>query len=79
MATLTLSDEQVIELVKQLQPEKQAKLLSYLLSESWGKWIELSQYGQERVRHLAKQKGKNWDRMNEEERDALIDEVLHED
>ncbi len=31
MATLTLSNEQVIELVKQLPPQQQAEVFKYLL------------------------------------------------
>ncbi len=79
MPKLELTDEQVIELVRQLSPEKQEELLRNLLLTRWARWAELSQYGQERVRQLAAQRGLNWDAMSEQEREAFIDDLIHED
>jgi len=53
MPTLTLSDDQVIELVKQLPPDQQAKLLQILLTKLWSTWVDLSRYGEERARTAA--------------------------
>lgn len=79
MLTLTLTEEQVIELVKQLSPNKQAELFQFLQKQQWQKWEELSLAGQEGVRKAAAQRGKNWDTMSEEERDDFIDDIVHED
>ncbi|MBD2773223.1 hypothetical protein [Iningainema tapete] len=79
MLTLTLTEEQVIELVKQLSPNKQAELFQFLQKQQWQTWEELSRYGQEKVRYVAAQRGKNWDTMSEEERDDFIDDIVHED
>jgi hypothetical protein len=79
MPKLELSDEQVMELVKQLSPEKQDELLRHLLLLRWANWEALSRYGQARVRQLAAQLGLNWDTMSEAEREAFIDELVHED
>ena len=49
MPTLTLTDEQVIELVKQLPPTKQAELFQFLQQQQQKKWEELSRTGQEGV------------------------------
>ncbi len=79
MPTLTVSDEQVMELVNQLPPERQKALLTALLAKQWDSWADLSLYGATRVRKAAAQRGRDWDKMTEEERDAFIDDVIHED
>lgn len=79
MATLILSDEQVIELVKQLSVGQQVEVFRFLLLQQWGKWESLSRYGAEKARLVAQEKGLDWDVMTEEEREAFIDDVVHED
>lgn len=79
MPTLTLTDEQIIELVKQLPPTKQAELFQFLQQQQQEKWEELSHAGQEEVRKAAIERGKNWDTMTEEEREDFIDDIVHED
>lgn len=79
MPTLTLTDEQALELVKQLPPDQQELLLSYLLARQWPAWANLSQDGQEQIRALAARRGRNWDALTEEERIAFVDDLVHED
>jgi hypothetical protein len=76
---LTLTDEQVLALVKQLPPEQQETLFKFLLTNQWGPWVDLSLYGEERVRLVATQRGRNWDAMTEDERETFIDDLVHED
>jgi hypothetical protein len=45
MPILTLSNEQVVELVKQLSPEQQVEVFRFLLLQQWGEWESLSHYG----------------------------------
>ena len=42
MATLTINDEQIIELVTQLAPDNEIKLFQLLLSKRQNRWKELS-------------------------------------
>jgi hypothetical protein len=79
MPMLELSDEQVIELAKRLPREKQDALLRELLLLRWTNWESLSQYGQARARELAAQRGLNWDTMSDAEREAFVDDLVHED
>ena len=79
MARLGLTDQQVIELVKQLPPNQQAKLLQTLITRQWGVWEELSRLGEERARIAAAERGRDWDSMTEDEREAFIDDLVHED
>ena len=79
MPTLTLTDDQVIEIVKQLSPERQQSLFDFLLMNQWDSWVELSEYGQERVRRIASSRGRDWGAMSQEEREGFVDELVHED
>jgi hypothetical protein len=79
MATLILSDEQVVELVKQLSAEQQVEVFRFLLLQQWSTWESLSRYGVDQVRLVAQERGCNWDMMSEEERESFINDVVHED
>ncbi len=79
MPILTLSNEQVVELVKQLSSEQQVEVFRFLLLQHWGRWESLSSYGADKARLVAQERGFDWDAMTEEEREALIDDVVHED
>jgi hypothetical protein len=79
MATLILSDEQVVDLVKQLSVEQQGEVFKFLLLHQWDKWTALSHYGVDRVRLLAQERGYDWDTMSEEERESFVSDVVHED
>jgi hypothetical protein len=78
MATLQLTDEQVIELASQLPTDKQQTLLERLVQRVWPRWAELSQYGQQRARAVAAERGLNWETMTEAEREAFVDRIVHE-
>ncbi len=79
MPTLELTNEQVIELVKQLPSDQQEALLTVLLMQRWSAWEGLSRYGQARVRRVAAQRGRDWNAMTDEERQAFVDDLVHED
>jgi hypothetical protein len=79
MATLKLTDEQVLDLLKQLSEEQQSAVFEYLLTRQWPTWAQLSKEAQEGARRAAAERGKDWDSMSEEERDEFINEVVHED
>lgn len=78
MPMLVLSNEQVIEIVRQLPAEQQAEIFQFLLLQQWGQWESLSSYGADKVRLVAQERGLNWDTMTEPEREAFIDDVVHE-
>jgi len=79
MPSLPLTNEQVVELVKQLPTEQQLEVFRFLLLQQWGEWESLSRYGAERAKLVAQERGQDWDAMTEDEREAFIDAVVHED
>ncbi len=79
MPMLTLTDEQAIQLVTQLPPDQQEKLFQYLVMQQWSAWADLSRSGQDGARMAASQRGRDWNTMTEAEREAFVDDLVHED
>lgn len=78
MATLTLSNEQVMDLVKQLPMAQQQEIFQFLLLQQWEAWETLARYGAEKARLAAQDYGLDWETMTEEEKEAFIDDVVHD-
>lgn len=78
MATLNLSDQQVVELVKQLPPDTKQMVLDALMAERELWWDITVTKNEESLRKLASQRGLDWDNMPEEKREEFVDEILHE-
>jgi hypothetical protein len=78
MPLLNLSNEQVIELVKQLPVAQQVEVFRFLLLQQWTGWESLSHYGADKARMVAQERGRDWNVMTEEDREALIDDIVHE-
>jgi len=78
MPTLTLTDAQVMQLVKQLPQQQQIEVFKFLLSQNWANWVYLSQDSEQRARKVASDRSQDWDAMTEDEREKFIEQVLHE-
>lgn len=70
-----------IKRVEQLPEEQQDQVAEYLrrLVDEIAKTQLTLQYGNERIRDVASQRGINWDELNEHQRDSLINDILHEE
>ncbi|MBI2877396.1 MAG: hypothetical protein HYY20_10985 [Candidatus Tectomicrobia bacterium] len=79
MPTLTLTDEQVVELVRQLSPERKRAVLLALAEDARARREARLEYAETQLRCLAAERGLNWDAMSEEEREAFVDDLVHED
>lgn len=79
MPTLNLTDAQVTELVRQLPPVQQRHLLQFLLTQHWPTWVALGEAGVAGVRAAAAARGLDWTTMSEDEREAFVDDLVHED
>lgn len=75
----TLQSAEILEKARQLPPEEQIELATALLLSQWGVWQDLSNKGQDAIRQLARQRGLDWELLSDEEREQLVDEILHED
>lgn len=78
MATLSLSDEQVVQLVKQLPPQAKQRVLIDLNAERDAWWQTAAWEGEQDLRRQAQARGLDWDAMPETAREAFVDKLLHE-
>jgi len=78
MVTLTLSDQQIVDLVKQLPPTSKRAVLDVLIAERELWWDMTLVQGEQKLRKLTKERGLDWDKMSEDEREGFVDDLLHE-
>jgi hypothetical protein len=79
MPILTLSESQIIELVKQLPPESKRVVLLELAKESENGRESRMEYAETQLHNLCTGRGLSWDTMSEDERESFIDDLVHED
>ena len=75
--TLEIPESQIVDLVKQVSPEAKRAILRTLIPRL-DEFEDLVDHGNQRIRELCAERGRNWDALNEHERQQLIDELLHE-
>jgi hypothetical protein len=78
MPTVALSNQQILDLVKQLPPDQKFSILLSLAENSRARREANMQHAEAQLRMLAKEKGLNWDGLTDDERLALVDELVHE-
>ncbi len=78
MAMLSLTDEQVVQLVKQLPPQSKQRVLTDLTAERDQWWQTAGREGERDMRRLAAARGLDWDKMTEAQREVFVDDLLHE-
>jgi hypothetical protein len=78
MSSLELSDEQVVSLVRGLPAErKRAALLALALEAQAGREDRL-RLGEAQLRRSAAERGLDWDRLSEDDRESFVNTLLHE-
>jgi len=79
MTTAELTNEQVIDLVRQWPPERKREMLLALASGPQARQGQRMQFAEEQLRRLCAERGLDWNVLTEQEREAFIDNVVHED
>lgn len=79
MPTVELTTEQVVDLVKQLPPDQKRTALFALAAEAEQQRDERMAFAESQLRRLAGERGLAWDALSEDEREAFVDQLLHED
>jgi hypothetical protein len=74
--TLLVHESQVIELAQQLSPDGRRAVLRALIPKL-DSFEALVDYGDERIRALCAERGVVWHSLSEEQRERLIDDLLH--
>lgn len=78
MPNLELTDEQVLELVRQLPPERRRTALLVLAEGARSRQQDYQNYAEAQLRRLCADRGLNWDTMSEQQREIFIDDLVHE-
>lgn len=79
MPMLELTDQQVVNLVNQLPPKRKRTALVVLARDAAKRRYERMQLAEIQLKHLSAVQGLDWDEMSEDEREAFIDDLVHED
>ena len=79
MPILELTDEQMVELVKQLPPERQRAALLALAAGATQPRGERMKYAEGQLRRACAERGLDWDKMSDDQREAFVDDLIHED
>lgn len=79
MPVLELTDEQVLDLIKQLPQERKRAALLKLAEEASAQREARLDYAEAQLRRLCAEHGRDWDTMTEDEREAFVDDLMHED
>lgn len=77
MLTLTVPEAQLVEWVQQLSPANKHKVLRALIP-ALDDYEALVAYGSERARAIAAERGLEWATLTDDQRETLVDTVLHE-
>jgi hypothetical protein len=79
MATVELSTDQVVTLIRQLPPERKREVLLALTVGAERGRDERMTLAETEFRRLSAARKLNWDTMSDDERQAFVDELIHED
>ena len=79
MAVLELTKEQVFNLVRQMLPEEKREMLLVLAQGGAPERAQRQQFAEEQLRRLCATRGRDWEALSPDEREAFIDDLIHED
>ncbi|RRR70885.1 MAG: hypothetical protein EI684_12430 [Candidatus Viridilinea halotolerans] len=79
MPTITLTNDQVVELIRQLPPTQKHLVLLTLAEEAHTHHHENMVYAEQQLRMRAAERGFVWDELDDDAREAFVDDLIHED
>jgi hypothetical protein len=78
MAMLELTKEQIFDLVRQMPAEQKRERLLSLAANSPAERTKRQQFAEAQLRQLCAAWGPDWDALGEDQREAFIDDLVHE-
>ena len=76
--TVELTTDQIVSFVQQMPPEERQALLT-IAEEAAANRASRMARPEDKLRQLCAARGLNWDTMTEDEREELVDSLIHED
>ena len=78
MPSVTLTNDQVVELIKQLPPQQKRDVLLALAGDAQARRDSRTAFAESHLRQRAAERGLRWDDLTEDQREAFVDDLLHE-
>lgn len=75
--TLEVPESQIVDSVKRVSPEARRAILRTLIPRL-DEFEDLVDRGNQRVRALCAERGLDWDGLSEQQRQRLVDDLVHE-
>jgi hypothetical protein len=79
MGVLELTKEQIFDLVRQMPAEQKREMLLVLAANAPVERATRQQFAEEQLRRLCAARGLDWGALSADEREAFIDDLIHED
>lgn len=79
MVQLTLDDQQVLDLIQRLPTPLKRRALKELSTAAAAASQTRRQHIESSLRELAAQRGLDWDQLDDERREKLVDDLIHEE
>lgn len=79
MAVLEVTKEQIFDLVLRLPAEQKREMLLLLAANVPAERAQRQQFAEEQLRRLCAGRGLDWGALSADEREAFIDDLIHED
>ena len=76
VVALTDQEKELVDQFQQLPPERQRYLMLQRFCTNADRWQRYQTEGEEQLRKLAAQRGQDWDKLNDEQRQDLVNELL---
>lgn len=78
MSVLELTNEQVVSLIRQLPSSAKRDALFSLAKEAGPRRDKRMAFAEEQLRQRARERGLDWDALDEAGREAFVNSLLHE-
>jgi hypothetical protein len=79
MVVLTKQEKDVVDQFQQLPPERQRHVMLQMFRTDADRWQSYQKEGEAQLRKLAAERGQDWAKLDDEQRQDLVNDLLHED
>ncbi len=78
MAPLTQDEKRALEIIGRLPPARRRAILYELARDAEAAWKRNTAFAEEQLRRIAFERGRDWDQMNDDQRQDFVSELLAE-
>jgi len=78
MVALTKQEKEVVDRFEQLPPERQRYLMLLMFRSDPERWRKHQTEGEQQLRELAADHGRDWDKLSDEQRQDFVNRLLHQ-